>query len=138
MLYAYSQINRLDRSIRKMLLIDEAHFLFENESIAQIIAIIYRTARALKTSMITMTQVLQHDQLNKYSREAFQLANNRLILKQEREATNDMKDLAKLTDEEIDFILKGSRGKGILFSGNIRTTIQVQLTEDEKEKWRTE
>ncbi len=138
MLYAYSQINRLDRSIRKMLLIDEAHFLFENESIAQIIAIIYRTARALKTSMITMTQLIQHYQMNKYSREAFQLANNRLILKQEREATNDMKDLAKLTDEEIDFILKGSRGKGILFSGNIRTTIQVQLTEDEKEKWRTE
>ncbi|MEM4118169.1 MAG: hypothetical protein QXP90_11205 [Metallosphaera sp.] len=105
MLYAYSQINRLDRSIRKMLLIDEAHFLFENESIAQIIAIIYRTARALKTSMITMTQLIQHYQMNKYSREAFQLANNRLILKQEREATNDMKDLAKLTDEEIDFIL---------------------------------
>ncbi|WP_338601351.1 ATP-binding protein [Sulfolobus tengchongensis] len=138
MLYAYSMINRLPRDVKKVLLIDEAHFLFESEPISEIIALIYRTARALRTSMITMTQLIQHYKLNKYSDEAFKLANNKLLLKQERESAEDLKALAKASDEEIDLILKASRGKGILLSGNIRAPIQILLTEEEKMKWRTE
>jgi len=138
MLYAYSMINRLPRDVKKVLLIDEAHFLFESEPISEIIALIYRTARALRTSIITMTQLIQHYKLNKYSDEAFKLANNKLLLKQERESAEDLKVLAKASDEEIDLILKATRGRGILLSGNIRTPIQVLLTEEEKMKWRTE
>ncbi|WP_230937877.1 helicase HerA domain-containing protein [Sulfolobus acidocaldarius] len=136
MLYAY--INKLPRDVEKLILVDEAHFLFEYPSIAQIIAIIYRTARALRTSIITMTQLIQHYNMNQYSREAFQLANNKLILKQEKEAFDDLKNLMRLSDEEIQFIIKSSRGQGILRTGAITTRIQIQLTEKEKEKWRTE
>jgi type IV secretory pathway VirB4 component len=119
-------------------LIDEAHFLFEYENIAQLITIIYRTTRALRTSMITMTQLIQHYNINNYSREAWQLADNKLILKQEKEAKDDLINLVHLSEEEIDYILKSSRGRGILRTGAMTTHIQVQLTEEEKERWRTE
>ncbi len=138
MLYAYSMINKLPRDIEKLILIDEAHFLFEYENIAQLIAIIYRTARALRTSMVTMTQLIQHYNMNKYSREAWQLADNKLILKQEKEAKDDLVNLAHLSEEEIDYILKSSRGRGILRTGAITTHIQIQLTDEEKGRWRTE
>nr|WP_011225182.1 DUF87 domain-containing protein [Sulfolobus islandicus]CAG38221.1 archaeal plasmid TrbE-like protein [Sulfolobus islandicus] len=138
MLYAYSLINKLPRSVEKLILIDEAHFLFEYQSVAKIIAIIYRTARALRTSMITMTQLIQHYSINNYSKEAWQLADNKLILKQEKEAKDDLVNLAHLSEEEIDYVLKSSRGRGILRTGAITTHIQVQLTEEEKAKWRTE
>ncbi|ACP45909.1 AAA ATPase [Sulfolobus islandicus Y.G.57.14] len=138
MLYAYSLINKLPRDVEKLILIDEAHFLFEYQSVAKIIAIIYRTARALRTSMITMTQLIQHYNMNNYSREAWQLADNKLILKQEKEAKDDLVNLAHLSEEEIDYILKSSRGRGILRTGAVTTHIQIQLTEEEKERWRTE
>ncbi|BBG27305.1 helicase HerA domain-containing protein [Sulfuracidifex tepidarius] len=138
MLYAYSLINKLPRNVEKLILIDEAHFLFEYQSVAKIIAIIYRTARALRTSMITMTQLIQHYNMNNYSREAWQLADNKLILKQEKEAKDDLVNLAHLSEEEVDYVLKSSRGKGILRTGAITTHIQIQLTEEEKAKWRTE
>jgi type IV secretory pathway VirB4 component len=138
MFYAYSLINKLPRDVEKLILIDEAHFLFEYQSIAKIIAFIYRTARALRTSMITMTQLIQHYNMNNYSREAWQLAENKLILKQEKEAKDDLIKLAHLSEEEIDYILKSERGRGILRTGAVTTHIQIQLTEDEKAKWRTE
>lgn len=138
MLYAYSLINKLPRSVEKLILIDEAHFLFEYQSVAKIIATIYRTARALKTSMITMTQLIQHFNMNQYSKEAWQLADNKLILKQEKEAKDDLVNLAHLSEEEVDYVLKSSRGRGILRTGAITTYIQVQLTEEEKQRWRTE
>ena len=138
MLYAYSLINKLPRDVEKLILIDEAHFLFEYQSVAKIIANIYRTARALRTSMITMTQLIQHYNMNNYSKEAWQLADNKLILKQEKEAKDDLINLAHLSEEEIDYILKSSRGRGILRTGAVTTHIQIQLTEEEKERWRTE
>ncbi|BBG25016.1 hypothetical protein IC006_2350 [Sulfuracidifex tepidarius] len=138
MLYAYSLINKLPRDVEKLILIDEAHFLFEYQSVAKIIAIIYRTARALRTSMITMTQLIQHYNMNNYAKEAWQLADNKLILKQEREAVNDLASLAHLSEEEIDYILKSTRGRGILRTGAITTHVRIQLTEEEKQRWRTE
>jgi len=46
-----------------------------------------------------------HYNMNNYSRETWQLANNKLILKQEKEAKDDLVNLAHLSDEEIDYIL---------------------------------
>jgi len=138
MMYGWALINKLPRDVPKVLVVDEAHFLFEYSSVAQIIAIIYRTARALRTSMITMTQLIQHYNMNNYAREAWQLADNKLILKQEKEAKDDLINLAQLSEEEIDYVLKSSRGRGILRTGAITTHIQIQLTDEEKAKWRTE
>jgi hypothetical protein len=88
--------------------------------------------------MVTMTQLIQHYNMNKYSREAWQLADNKLILKQEKEAKDDLAKLAHLSEEEIDYILKSERGRGILRTGAVTTHIQIQLTDEEKERWRTE
>jgi len=135
-LLAWSQINKLPREMKKVIVIDEAQTLLNYQSIARIIAQIYKTARNLSTGMITITQLISDYNKNEYSRDIFQLADTKLILKQEDTATQDLKDLARLSDEEIDYVLKSQTGQGILKTGSVKTFIQIMLTEEEKAKWR--
>jgi len=135
-LLAWAQINKLPRDMRKMIIIDEAHLLLIYPSIARIIAQIYKTARNLATGIITITQLVSDYTKNEYSKDIFQLADTKLILKQEDTATQDLKELARLSDEEIDYVLRSSTGQGILKTGSVKTFIQVLLTEEEKVKWR--
>jgi type IV secretory pathway VirB4 component len=86
--------------------------------------------------MITITQLISDYNKNEYSRDIFQLADTKLILKQEDTATQDLKDLARLSDEEVDYVLKSETGQGILKTGSVKTFIHVLLTEEEKAKWR--
>jgi type IV secretory pathway VirB4 component len=136
-LYAWSQINKLPRDMKKVVVIDEAHLLLDYPSIARIIAQIYKTARNLSTGIITITQLVSDYNKNEYSRDIFQLADTKLILKQEDTATKDLIELARLSDEEVDYVVKKSEtGQGILKTGSVKTSIQVLLTEEEKLKWR--
>jgi type IV secretory pathway VirB4 component len=135
-LLAWAQINKLPREMRKIIIIDEAHLLLIYPSIARIIAQIYKTARNLSTGIITITQLVSDYTKNEYSKDIFQLADTKLILKQEDTATQDLKDLARLSDEEIDYVLKSQTGQGILKTGSVKTFINVLLTEEEKAKWR--
>jgi hypothetical protein len=135
-LLAWAQINKLPREMRKIIIIDEAHLLLIYPSIARIIAQIYKTARNLATGIITITQLVSDYTKNEYSKDIFQLADTKLILKQEDTATQDLKDLARLSDEEVDYVLKSTTGQGILKTGSVKTFIQVLLTEEEKAKWR--
>ena len=98
---------------------------------------IYKTARNLSTGITTITQLVTDYTKNEYSRDMFQLADTKLILKQEDTATQDLKDLARLSDEEIDYVLRSETGQGILKSGSIKSFINVLLTEEEKAKWRS-
>ncbi|QXJ30346.1 TraG/VirD4-like conjugal transfer ATPase [Saccharolobus shibatae] len=136
-LLAWAQINKLPRDMKKVIIIDEAHLLLIYPSIARIIAQIYKTARNLATGIITITQLVSDYTKNEYSKDIFQLADTKLILKQEDTATQDLKDLARLSDEEIDYVLKSNTGQGILKSSAVKTFIQVLLTEEEKAKWRS-
>ena len=135
-LLAWAQINKLPRDMKKMIIIDEAHLLLIYPSIARIIAQIYKTARNLATGIVTITQLVSDYTKNEYSRDIFQLADTKLILKQEDTATQDLKELARLSDEEIDYVLRSRTGQGILKTGAVKTFIQVLLTEEEKAKWR--
>jgi len=135
-LLAWAQINKLPRDMRKMIIIDEAHLLLIYPSIARIIAQIYKTARNLSTGIITITQLVSDYTKNEYSKDIFQLADTKLILKQEDTAEQDLKELARLSDEEVDYVLKSETGQGILKTGSVKTFIHVLLTEEEKAKWR--
>jgi DNA helicase HerA-like ATPase len=135
-LLAWAQINKLPREMRKIIIIDEAHLLLIYPSIARIIAQIYKTARNLATGIITITQLVSDYTKNEYSKDIFQLADTKLILKQEDTATQDLKDLARLSDEEVDYVLKSTTGQGILKTGSVKTFINVLLTEEEKAKWK--
>ena len=135
-LLAWAQINKLPRDMKKVIIIDEAHLLLIYPSIARIIAQIYKTARNLATGIITITQLVSDYTKNEYSKDIFQLADTKLILKQEDTATQDLKELARLSDEEIDYVLRSRTGQGILKTGAVKTFINVLLTEEEKAKWR--
>jgi len=134
-LLAWSQIYKLPRDMKKMVIIDEAHLLLLYPSIARIIAQIYKTARNVSTGMITITQLVSDYNKKEYSRDIFQLADTKLILKQEDTAEQDLREMARLSDEEVDYVLKSQTGQGILKTGSVKTFIQVLLTE-EKKKWR--
>jgi len=136
-LLAWAQINKLPKEMKKVIIIDEAHLLLVYPSIARIISEIYKTARNLGTGIITITQLVSDYNKNEYSRDIFQLADTKLILKQEDTATQDLKELARLSDEEVYYVLNSQTGQGILKTGSVKTFIQVLLTEEEKAKWRT-
>jgi hypothetical protein len=136
-LYAWSQINKLPRDMKKVIVIDEAHLLLNYPSIAKIIAQIYKTARNLSTGIITITQLVSDYNKNEYSRDIFQLADTKLVLKQEKVAEKDLIELARLSEEEVDYVVNRSQtGQGILTTGSVKTFVQVLLTEEERQKWR--
>jgi hypothetical protein len=131
-------INRLDRKSKKLIMIDEAHRIFDDESSVFFVEKLYREGRALHASTWTMTQSIRDYYYNQRTETIMTQAETQILLSHDSSETEWLKK-AGLNDEEISF-LTGSpgRGQGILRIGNIKTFINVTLTEKELEVLRTE
>jgi hypothetical protein len=131
-------LNRLDRKMYKLILIDEAHRIFDDESSAYFVEKLYREGRALHASTWTITQSIRDYYYNQRTETIMTQAETQILLSHDASEDGYLKR-AGLNDEEIEF-LKGSpgRGQGILRLGNIKTFVNVTLTEKEVEVLRTE
>lgn len=131
-------INRLDRRSAKLIMIDEAHRIFDDESSVFFVENLYREGRALHASTWTLTQSIRDYYYNQRTETILTQAETQIMLSHDSSETEWLKK-AGLNDEEISF-LTGSpgRGQGILRIGNIKTFINVTLTEKELEVLRTE
>ena len=131
-------LNRLDRKVNKLVLIDEAHRIFDDESSAYFVEKLYREGRALHASTWTITQSIRDYYYNFRTETILTQAETQIMMAHDSSDAEWLKR-SGLNNEEIEF-LTGSpgRGQGILRIGNIKTFVSVTLTEKEKEVLRTE
>jgi hypothetical protein len=131
-------LNRLDRKMYKLILIDEAHRIFDDESSAYFVEKLYREGRALHASTWTITQSIRDYYYNQRTETIMTQAETQILMSHDAGEIDVLKK-AGLNDEEIEFLTNNpGRGQGILRLGNIKTFVNVTLTERELEVLRTE
>jgi len=133
-----TSINKLRREEYKLIVIDEAHRIFDDEASAFFTDKLYREGRALHASTWTLTQSIRDYFNNKKTENILAQAETQLLLTHDS-GDNEYLKKAGLNDEEIEFLINNpGRGQGILRLGNIKTFVNVTLTERELEVLRTE
>ncbi|WP_029368686.1 VirB4 family type IV secretion system protein [Saccharolobus islandicus] len=131
-------LNRLDRSSYKLIMIDEAHRLFDEPSTAYFVNKLYREGRALHASTWTITQSISDYFKNNETMNILAQAETQILMRHDS-SEREILGKAGLNDEEIEFLINDpGRGQGILKLGSIKTFINMTLTEKELEVLRTE
>ncbi|QXJ27125.1 TraG/VirD4-like conjugal transfer ATPase [Saccharolobus shibatae B12] len=130
----------LPKSIKKIVVIDEAHRILARRELADIMSRFFRETRNLNTSVIAMSQLITDFTNNEEAKAVYENAATRIILKQKDDklVEKELAEFAGLTENEIDFVQHASPGMGILNLGNIKTPIYVKLTTKELEAFETE
>ena len=130
----------LPRSVKKVVVIDEAHRILARRELAYIMARFFRETRNLNTSVIAMSQLITDFTSSDEAKAVYENAATRIILKQkdDRMVEKELAEFAGLTENEIDFVQHAEPGMGILNLGNIKTPIYVRLTARELEVFETE
>ncbi|MEM0373879.1 MAG: ATP-binding protein [Sulfolobales archaeon] len=131
-------INRLRRDEYKLIIIDEAHRIFDDKASAYFAEKLYREGRALHASTWTITQSINDYFKNNKTKNILAQAETQILLR--HDSSEDKKlQKAGLNHEEIDFLINNQgRGQGILRLGSIKTFVNITLTEKELEVLRTE
>jgi len=133
-----SMINTLDRKPLKLIVIDEAHRMFDDESSAFFVEKLYREGRAFHASTWTITQSIRDFYYNQRTETILSQADTQILLSHDPSEERALKN-AGLNDEEISFLTGNpGRGQGILKLGSVKTFVSVTLTEKELEVLRTE
>jgi len=133
-----STINTLDRKPLKLVMIDEAHRMFDDESSAFFVEKLYREGRAFHASVWTITQSVKDFSYNQRTETILSQADTQILLSHDPSEEETLKKVG-LNDEEISFLTGNpGRGQGILKLGSVKTFVSVTLTEKELEVLRTE
>ena len=133
-----STISNLDRRSLKLVMIDEAHRMFDDESSAFFVEKLYREGRALHASAWVITQSVKDFTYNQRTETILSQAEIQILLSHDPSENEILKKVG-LNDEEISFLTGNpGRGQGILKLGSVKTFVNVALTEKELEVLRTE
>nr|WP_012386937.1 ATP-binding protein [Sulfolobus islandicus]ABE99608.1 putative TrbE protein [Sulfolobus islandicus] len=134
------KIYSLPKSIKKIVVIDEAHRILARRELAYIMSRFFRETRNLNTSVIAMSQLITDFTTSEEAKAVYENAATRIILKQKdgKLVEKELAEFAGLSENEIEFVQRASPGMGILNMGNIRTPIYVKLTLKELEAFQTE
>jgi len=133
-----STISNLDRKSLKLVMIDEAHRMFDDESSAFFVEKLYREGRALHASTWVLTQSVKDFTYNQRTETILSQAETQILLSHDPSENEILKKVG-LNDEEISFLTGNpGRGQGILKLGSVKTFVSVTLTEKELEVLRTE
>ncbi len=125
----------LVRSQRKkrILVIDEAWWLMQNEDSAKFIFALVKRCRKYYLGITTITQDVNDFLGSAYGQAIVTNSSIQLLLKQSPAAIEVIKKTFLLTEEEKYLLLQGRVGQGIFFAGNKHVAIQIEAsyTEDQ-------
>lgn len=128
-------ISRTLSQIRKkrVVAIDEAHFLFQHPDTALFVERLFRVARKLGAGISLITQSI-HDFLDapgaKQAMVCLQNSSLVFLMKQQNlQVVETLKDVFQLSDAEKYFLLHAARGEGILLAGSDRVALKVEVPE---------
>lgn len=117
MFMASQMMRRVDRSIPKALLLDEAWQMLKGGSMADFIEAYARTCRKYGASLVTATQSLNDYYKSDGSRAALENSDWSVILAQKEETINDFKRLGRFDmDDHTDALVRSLKRSGIEYS----------------------
>ena len=126
----------LDKSIKTVMYVDEAHVLLSsrNELGAEFLAQVQRRSRKYNTGTIIITQQptdFAAENVFVHGKAIFDNASYYLVMGLRKQAVEDLARLIDLNDNEKESIKTYSQGEALFVCGNRRMRINVVLTQDE-------
>lgn len=118
---------------RRILVIDEAWWLMQNEDSAKFIFALVKRCRKYYLGVTTITQDVNDFLLSPYGRAIVTNSSLQILLKQSSAAIDNIQKTFLLTDGEKYLLLEGNVGEGIFFAGPRHAAIKVvaSYTEDQ-------
>lgn len=118
---------------RRILVIDEAWWLMQNEDSAKFIFALVKRCRKYYLGVTTITQDVNDFLLSPYGRAIVTNSSLQILLKQSPAAIDNIQKTFLLTDGEKYLLLEGNVGEGIFFAGARHAAIKVvaSYTEDQ-------
>ncbi|GIU71812.1 MAG: hypothetical protein KatS3mg003_1291 [Candidatus Nitrosocaldaceae archaeon] len=134
---AWKDITSIDRSIAKVLLIDEGWMLFNMPSTARFINLIARVGRKLNVILLFITQRPEDIIVNKYGRALLDNSDTKILLRNTEVATNKLKEALLLSNEEASYITTASRGEALMIIKNMKFKVMIIPSREELEAFST-
>lgn len=118
---------------RRILIIDEAWWLMQNEDSAKFIFALVKRCRKYYLGVTTITQDVNDFLLSPYGRAIVTNSQLQILLKQSSAAIDNVQKTFLLTEGEKFLLLEGNVGEGIFFAGPRHAAIKVvaSYTEDQ-------
>lgn len=118
---------------RRILVIDEAWWLMQNEDSAKFIYALVKRCRKYYMGVTTITQDVNDFLLSPYGRAIVTNSSLQILLKQSPAAIDNIQKTFMLTEGEKYLLLEGNVGEGIFFAGSRHAAIKVvaSYTEDQ-------
>jgi len=118
---------------KRLLIIDEAWWLMQNDDGASFIFGIAKRARKYFLGLTTITQEISDFMGSRYGKAVINNSSLQLLLKQSPAAIDEIVKTFNLTDQEKFLLLEGEVGEGLFFAGANHVAIKVvaSYTEDQ-------
>lgn len=133
--YAYNKL--LTKSQKSVFFVDEAWLFMETPSIVGLFENIARRGRKHGVAFIYISQRAEDLARTEQGRTILEQSATVLLLRQEPEGRDAVKQIYRLSDAEADFLVNAPIGSGILKAGRKRLTLQVLPTEEELQMFST-
>ncbi|MEM4828020.1 MAG: DUF87 domain-containing protein [Desulfurococcaceae archaeon] len=133
--YAYNKL--LTKSQRSVFFVDEAWLFMETPSIVSLFENIARRGRKHGVAFIYISQRAEDLARTPQGRAVLEQSATVLLLRQEPQGRDAVKDIYKLSSVEADFLVNAPTGSGILKAGRKRLTLHVLPTGEELELFST-
>lgn len=134
---SYVVLTREDPETPKLLVVDEGWRFIQMPSIMQVLDDVARRGRKRRVIFMFVTQRPWDVANNEHGRSILENSDTALLLRQKPAATQLLKEIFFLNDQEVDTLLHAQPGMGILRAGSVKTPIYVQLSEEEMNAFRT-
>ncbi|GEM_PF-6690109 len=123
---------------KKLVFIDEFHLVTKYPGTQSLAELLVRMARAMECSIIIATQSIIDFTKTPTGKAILENVSSKFFLKDDPGAVEELKAQG-LSEHDIDkYILKASRGCGVLRTGNVKVPVKIELTDEEYEIFRTE
>lgn len=116
---------------KRILIIDEAWWLMQNEDSAKFIYALVKRCRKYYLGVSTITQDVNDFLTSQYGKAILTNSSMQLLLKQSPAAIDLVQETFMLTEGEKYLLLEGGVGEGIFFAGNRHAAIKVVASHTE-------
>jgi type IV secretory pathway VirB4 component len=121
--YIWTKIKREQK--RRLLLIDEAWLMMQNEDSAKFVYSIAKRARKYYLGLTTITQDVEDFLESDYGKAIVTNSSIQILLKQSAAAVDRIQNIFNLSDGEKQFLLQCERGEGLFFAGSHHVAINI-------------
>jgi type IV secretory pathway VirB4 component len=116
---------------KRLLIVDEAWLLMQNEDSAKFMYAIAKRARKYYLGVTTITQDVEDFLGSQYGKAIVNNSEMRLLLKQSPAAIDLVAQTFKLTEGEKGLILTSNRGEGLFFAGQNHAAVRIYASPSE-------